>query len=355
MAIRNVSLPPLALVLSLFLVLSPLVSALAGSGLDREALGLAFEPGARGALLVSLEIAAVAALTALLLGAPQALLVAGARAPARRTLLALSILVLVMPPYLAAAGWIDFLGPAGRLARVVAQLRGASAEEDARRLMLPGFVYTAPSAGIVLGASYFPLVALAVAAADRRLDRRLVEVARLARGRTGAFRVHATLLGPAALGGALLVFAVALTDFATPQILRVRTLNEDVHDRLQEFQLAQAAGLALPLVLAVLLAGGAGAFLATPRRVASGAALEGDAPSFEPRRLGGAGKLLAVFVGALVLLPGLVFPVLSLFLQARTAPVEGSGAGASFARFFLALRRAWAVSGGETVRSVLLA
>ena len=355
MVVRRRPVSSLALLISLFLVLSPLVAVLAGSGLDRSALFAVLEPEARKLFLDSIEIAAVAALTGLALGGPFALLVAGARSPLRRALLFLALLVLAMPPYLAAAGWIDFMGPVGRVALVLSRLSGGGAEEDARRLMLPGFVYTVPSAGIVLGASYFPLVAFAVAAADRRLDRRLVEVARLGRGRGGVLKTTSSLLGPAALGGALLVFAVALTDFATPMILRVRTLDELLHDQLQEFAFARAAGLGLPLVLVVLAAGGIGAFLAAPRRVASVAGLEGDAPSFALRELTGAGKLLALATGTAALLPGLVFPVLSLVLQARTAPLENKGEGASFARFRVALARAWEVSRDEVVRTVLIA
>jgi iron(III) transport system permease protein len=311
------------LAVALAVVFSPLLAALFATGLDLGTLRAAFVPESIQALWVTLGIAGVAALTALGLGAPFALLAARARPVLGRMLGGLAILVLVLPPYLSAAAWIDLLGPVGRLSLPVLGLLGLgpSAEAATRaQLALSGFVYTWPSVGIVLGACFFPIVALSVASVDRRTDRRLFEAARIAQGRRGVLVVGLRLLGPAAIGAALLVFAATLTEFAVPQILRVRTLGEDVYDRIQEGALGGAAALGLPLLPIVLLAGVVGAALVARARLASMAGLEGDVPRLRGRPWGLGGNVAAVVVGLIALAPGLGFPLASLTLGAATVP-----------------------------------
>ena len=92
-----------------------------------------------------------------------------------------------------------------------------------------------------MGGCFFPIVALAVASAYRRTDQRVFESARIAQGRRGVWTIAAYVLVPPALGAALLVFAVTLTEFAVPQLLRVRTVGEAIYERIQEGELATAA------------------------------------------------------------------------------------------------------------------
>lgn len=317
------------------------------------------------ALLMTLEVGAVAAATALALGWLFGILVAGSRVPGRSVLAALAALVLVLPPYLTAASWIDLFGPAGRWSRPLLASLGLE------RSRVSDLVYTAGTAGLVLGAGLFPLVALAVAAADRRLDRRILEAARLARGRWGVARVTVGLLGPPALGAALAVFAFVLTEFAVPQVLRARTLGEAIYDRIQENDRLGAAALGVPLVLLVGLAGGLGAWLLGKVRVASGAGLERGASRFEPRRRGISGKALGLVLGLALVTPGLFFPLVSFATLASTAPLVGVRGGpgkpaaepddaptgppiaeGDAAGFGRALARAWTVAGEDARRTV---
>ncbi len=362
------------LALALGVVFSPLLAALFATGLDLATLRAAFVPESVQALRVTLGIAGVAALTALGLGAPFALLAARARPVLGRMLGGLAILVLVLPPYLSAAAWIDLLGPVGRLSLPVLGLFGLgprSAEAATRaQLALSGFVYTWPSVGIVLGACFFPIVSLAVASVDRRTDRRLFEAARIAQGRRGVLVIGLRLLGPAAIGAALLVFAATLTEFAVPQILRVRTLGEDVYDRIQEGALGGAAALGLPILPIVLLAGVVGAALVARARLASMAGLEGDVPRLRGRPWGLGGNVAAVVVGLIALAPGLGFPLASLTLGAATMPDSSTAPpteeraptkvtvarGRVRARGLVeALGRAWELASDDARRSVAYA
>ena len=336
-----------AVIATLLLVFSPLVAGLVGSGLRTSALAL--DADERRALLAHAELAFVAAAIALLLGAPFAILVAGTRSPLRKIFLALGALTLAVPHYLAAEALIDLAGPAGRLTRVLAGWTGAPVDAEQARLAVyrfAGVVYTAPAAGFVLGACLFPLVALAVASADRRFDARTREAARLARGKLGAALVAARALGPPALGAAALVFALALTEFAVPQTLRVRTLGEDVFVRIEDGDRAGAAAFGLVLVACALGAGLLGALLLTRRRVASTAPLEGDVPRYELRP---SRPIVGTLAGLLAVLPGFIFPLASLGLQA-SAGVPGVASSAG--RFGVALARAWQTCQGDALRTV---
>ncbi|WP_044148764.1 hypothetical protein, partial [Singulisphaera acidiphila] len=85
----------------------------------------------------------------------------------------------------------------------------------------------------------------------------------------GVYKIGAFVFVPPALGAALLVFALTLTEFAVPQLLRVRTVSEAVFERIQEGDLAAAAALSLPLLPVVVAAAALGAYMLARSRVAS--------------------------------------------------------------------------------------
>jgi iron(III) transport system permease protein len=137
-----------------------------------------------------------------------------------------------------------------------------------------------------MGGCLFPIVALAVASAYRRTDHRVFESARLIQGLPGVCEVAARVLVPPALGGALLVFAVTLSEFAVPQLLRVRGVGQAVYEEIVGGNLAAAGALSLPLLPLVVGAGAVGALVLTRSRLASLAGLEGEVPQYAPRRAG---------------------------------------------------------------------
>jgi len=352
-----------ALLVAATVVFSPLAAALLGTGLKWDALAEALQ-GIAAPLHRSAGLALASAVVALVLGVPFALLVDRSHPWVRRTLWAAGLLVFIVPPYIVAQAWIVLLGPAGKLSRPIATLLGLGPNSTdpiaIARFTVPGFVYTWPAAGMVLGACFFPIVALATASALRRTDRRIFESARIAQGTRGVWTIGAHVLVPPALGAALLVFAVTLTEFAVPQLLRVRTVGEAVYERIQEGDLATAAALGLPLLPLVLIAGALGAFLLLRSRVASLASLEGEVPRFTGRDAGRLGDLSAAVMTLLAVGPGLMFPVVSLLWLAVTAHAPHASAMGTHkvlraSGFLESLQGAWDLARDDAIRTVLLA
>lgn len=351
-----------AVLLSFAVVFSPFLAALIGTGWHGRPAGSFL--GMAGPLGVSVGSGLAAAAVALLLGVPFALLVERSRAGLRRASWTLGLLVLMMPPYIVSEAAVVLLGPAGKVSRPVAALLGfgpaSTGPIEAARFTVPGFVYTWPAVGVVMGGYLFPVVALAVAGASRRTDHRVFEAARLARGRRGVWRIGARVLVPPALGAALLVFALTLTEFAVPQLLRVRTVGEEVYERIQEGDLATAAALSLPLLPIVVATGVLGAFILLRSRLASLAGLEGEIPRFTGRRLGRAGHVAAGLATLIAITPALILPCASLGWLAAAASTSGSpmvgrhklirtsGVLSSF-------REVWGLAHDDAVRTVLLA
>jgi iron(III) transport system permease protein len=352
-----------AVLIAVAIVFSPLAAALVGTGLNPRAIAAAFR-GITGPLGGSMGMAAVGAAVALVIGVPFALLVEHVRRGARRTFWVVGLLVLMVPPYIVAESWIVLFGPAGKISRPVAMLLGfgpRSADPvEIARFAAPGCVYTWPAAGVVMGGCLFPIVALAVAGALRRTDHRIFQSARIAQGTRGVFEIGARLLALPAIGAALLVFAVTLTEFAVPQLLRVRTVGEAVYEQIQEGDLAAAAALSLVLLPLIVVAGAAGVMALARSRVASLAGLEGEVPAFTGRRAGRAGHFAAAMMTLAAMTPALIVPVTSLAwlaLTAATPPPATVGthrvAGAS--GFLESLEGAAALARSDAVRTVLLA
>ena len=194
-----------AILLAVALVFAPLAAALAATGMQPSALAIALRGIARP-LAGSAETATVSALFALRLGVPFALLVERSTRGLRRAFWALGLVVLMVPPYMVGEAWIVLLGPAGKISRMVADLLGLAPHSanpiDLARFSVPGFVYSRPAVGLVMGGCLFPLVALAVASTFRRTDLRVFESARIAQGRRGVWRIAGRVLVPPALGAA---------------------------------------------------------------------------------------------------------------------------------------------------------
>lgn len=345
------------------IIFSPLVAALLGTGLETHALAEAFRSVARP-LGGSSETALVSALVALLLGVPFAILVERSRPGLRRVFWALGLIVLMVPPYVVAESWIVLLGPAGKISRLIVTLLGFGPHStdpiEVARFAVPGFVYTRLSVGVVMGGCLFPIIALAVASAFRRTDQRIFESARIAQGTRGVWRIATHVLVPSALGAALLVFAVTLTEFAVPQLLRVRTVGEAVYERIQEGDLATAAALGLPLLPLVVLAGGLGAFILMRSRLASLAGLEGEVPKFTGRPAGWASNFSAGCITLFAVIPAAILPLTSLIWLVVTARLPQASALGSHkvlraSGFLESLRGAWELAHNDAIRTIVLA
>ena len=352
-----------AFLLAAGLIFSPLLAAVLGTHLKRYAVMASFH-GVAGPSLTSIEAACASAVFAVVLGTPFAILVERSGPSLKHALWALGLLVLMIPPYLAAESWIVLLGPAGQISRPASLLLGLGPHPanpvEAARYTAPAFVYTWFGVGTVMAGCLFPVVALAVASTLRRTDRRVFEAARIMQGSAGVRRLALRILVPPVLGGALLVFAATLTEFAVPQLLRVRTLGETVYERIQEGDLASAAVLSFSVMPLVVAVGGLGAFVLLRARAASLAGLEGEAPKFAEPKGGLSDNARAAVAGLVALTPGLLLSITSLVWLTATAVVPGSSALGQHnvlraSGLLDSLRGAWELAQADAVRTVLLA
>ncbi len=188
------------------------------------------------------------ALVACVLGVPVGYAIARG-APWGRRLLPYAIApAFLAPPYVMAMAWITVLGRSG-LAR------------EASRFVLN---YEAPVPPVfgrlgviwVQGAALYPIVALLLAAALCRLDRRPYEAAVLACGRLRAtLRVAVPMLWPAVLSGMLVAALLAMQSYAVASLLQVNTYAVEVYARFSAFHdIPGAVALSLPLAALGLVA-----------------------------------------------------------------------------------------------------
>ncbi len=170
----------------------------------------------------TLAIAGGASLLAALAGLPTGLLIAGTR---RRWPAALTLLPLLLPPAVAAATWMGL------------------------RLPGPGLAGCA----CILAVSYWPVVALLVAAAARRIPRTELEAAELQLTRMRLMRLVVwPHVRPALGAGALLVFVLAASEFTVPATFAITTASTVIYERLSGFEYGSAAIASLPLIAAAI-------------------------------------------------------------------------------------------------------
>lgn len=275
-------------------------------------------------LWASLVVAAVAGLTAAVLGGAYALL--AERALGRRLWLGLGLTPLLIPPFLTVVSFRATLGPGGHLPRAF------GVEAQGPSVLMQSWIYSAPCAGFLQGVSWAPLVFLAVAALLHRVPRAPLEAARLARGPWGARRLLARALLPGVLLGAGACVALSVIEYAGPILLRVPVQAERVA---QAFDAERDPGLALRRALPLFALAGAALLLplATWR-----------APLPGSRRATPAPRGWAALACGVTLLPGLWIPLLDLGLRLT----RGTDA-------LTALRQGLAVGGSDAWRSFLVA
>jgi iron(III) transport system permease protein len=203
--------------------------------------------GETGPFTNTLVISLGAAVFALGMGAPLALLLFRTDLPFRGVFAALFTLPSAVPPFIWGMGWILLASPrAGYLNRMLGE-----GTLD---------VYGRGGIAFVMGLSGLPLVLLAGAAALRRVDPALEEAARVC----GASPVRALLAAtvpltlPSLLSGAVMVFLMSASAFGVPYILGVsatpptRVLTTRIYELVLlggEGSLARAVVLATALLL----------------------------------------------------------------------------------------------------------
>ncbi|MFB6184167.1 MAG: ABC transporter permease [Haloarculaceae archaeon] len=209
-------------------------------GLGGRALALAVAPTTVQVLGRSVALVAVVTAGSVLLGVPLAVLTVQGDVPFRRFWTVVAALPLAVPSYLGAFAAVSAFGPRGALVDVLAPL-------GVERLPT---IYGFGGAALVLTLYTYPYVFLTTRASLLSLDVSLVEAARtLDANRWDAFkRVTLPQITPGVAAGALLVALYTLSDFGTPNIMRVSVFTQFIFARYNAFMREYAALLSLQLL-----------------------------------------------------------------------------------------------------------
>jgi iron(III) transport system permease protein len=253
-------------------------------------------------LLVNTAILGVGtALTATFVGVPLGVALARVALPARSVLRILLAAPLLLPSYVTGLAWL-YLGDV----------------EWMRSL---------PSAVAVQTVVLYPLSMLMTEAALRGVEPRLEEAASLvARPGRVLWRVTFPLVMPTVLAAALVIFVLAVSDFAVPALLRVRVFTTEIFTAFAAlYDVVRATALAVPLLLVALCVALVSVRLAGDRLVVTRRRLHGESQMFDGWRPAAA---LAV---ACVVMAALLLPIAILAREARhvsswASVVTGSGA-----------------------------
>jgi len=216
-------------------------------GLGSEAVELSLAPATLQVLARSVALVAVVTAGSILVGVPLAVLTVQASIPFERFWTVVAALPLAVPSYLGAFAAVSAFGPRGALTDLLAPLG----------IQFPT-VFGFAGASVVLVVYTYPYVFLTTRASLLSLDGSLVEAARtLNAGQWESFRrVTLPQIIPGIAAGALLVALYTLSDFGTPNIMRVEVFTQFIFARHDAFMRDYAALLSLQLfaVTAVILA-----------------------------------------------------------------------------------------------------
>jgi iron(III) transport system permease protein len=193
------------------------------------------------------------------------------------------------------------------------------------------------AATVIMTLSTYPLVFLPVAAALRRSDPALEDVARgLGHGAVAAFlRVTLPSIRGAIGGGALLAALAVISEYGAFEAVRFHTPTTEIFTEFQ-FEPQAAAALSIPLVLLGLVAIGVDA--AIPHRRSAFAARTRANRAIRPGRWFAAGQLLPMAACTATVTAGVIFPIAVLLYwiwqsQLTTLPAVASLATATETTF----------------------
>ncbi|MCI0389789.1 MAG: iron ABC transporter permease, partial [Acidobacteria bacterium] len=188
----------------------------------------------RDLLRSSVLLGAGASMLATLIGAPLGLLLARARVRGKAWWRLSLVIPLIVPPYVLALAWTWLAGSIEMLAERTYSLTGAI---------------------VVLGVSFYPLAMLATEASARRVDAGLEEAALLVAAPRRVFAmITLPLIAPAVAAAALIIFALAISEFGAPGLLRVNVFTTEVFTAFAAFyDFGAATALSAPLLMATFI------------------------------------------------------------------------------------------------------
>jgi iron(III) transport system permease protein len=240
-----------------FLVASPMVRLVASSFQEPETgrLTLANYAEAYGrlrhlqSLLHSLELGLGVALLAGIFGVPIAWAISRTDMPAKGFVRLMVFGAFIIPPYLAAIGWILLAGPnSGWLNKLWMALTGAD----------HGIfnVYSMPGLIVVVAVTSFPYVFVFTNAALDLVSSEMEDAANILGAGTWrtTFRVTLPLVVPAIIGGLIISFLEAIALFGAPALIALPARFHVVSTQLWQFfeypvRVEEAAAYAMPLLI----------------------------------------------------------------------------------------------------------
>lgn len=156
----------------------------------------------------TLRLGGCVVLLSALVGIPLGCLRGLFRVPGARMWDVLLLLPFMIPPYIAAMGWIFMLQPAGYLQQIMGSHLG-------------GFLFSFPGVVFVMTLNVFPVVYFAVSRGMAGSAGRLAEVGRVFGGSAWRcfWRISLPLALPGIAASLLLVFAMAIEEYGTPAVL----------------------------------------------------------------------------------------------------------------------------------------
>ncbi len=188
----------------------------------------------RDLLRTSALLGAGSSILATLIGTPLGLLLARADVRAKAWWRLALVIPLIVPPYVLALAWTWLAGSIG---------------------LLMGYAYSLTGAIVVLGVSFYPLAMLATEASARRIDAGLEEAALLVAAPRRVFAmITLPLIAPAVAAAALIIFALAISEFGVPGLLRVNVYTTEVFTAFAAlYDFGAATALSAPLLLATFI------------------------------------------------------------------------------------------------------
>ncbi|HDH41575.1 MAG TPA: iron ABC transporter permease [Candidatus Altiarchaeales archaeon] len=149
------------------------------------------------------------------------------------------LLPLLIPPYISAIAWLEFLGKKG----------------DLVSLDLPIYVYNLPSVIIILALSFFPIVTLITSFALRNIDSRLEDAARLLYPQREVIRrITIPLIMPHILISSIFVFAFSISELGVPALLMVNVFTPEIFAQFSAFfDTSRAIALSIPMVVLIFI------------------------------------------------------------------------------------------------------
>ncbi|UCE98685.1 MAG: iron ABC transporter permease [Planctomycetota bacterium] len=189
----------------------------------------------------SLTIASSAAMIALCLGLPVAIILAAKDLPCRGLFYFLVLIPILIPSYVMAGAWIHLLSTTGVINKKLASLFGPATK------LTP---FSMAGCAWCLGISFFPVIAIIVAAGLSKIDRNLIDIARLSTNRWGVFRYSILpQIWPHLIASICLVIIFVLAQYGVPSLLGVNTYPVEIFAQFSAFYDDTAAfATACPLI-----------------------------------------------------------------------------------------------------------